>query len=148
MGAYKIKKTAWLRRRFIQSEALLGLESWFDVSEKLKEIIKTDSTFQLVGDKTILSLDSKDLKSQNAHVLVEVLGIPKINLKIKDLEPCELLIYQCPEAAFSVDFETLKARALDMMGVIKLPLEDHFHIVSDGLNLELHFFIQKDYIHS
>jgi hypothetical protein len=145
MAAYKIKKIAWLRRRFIQSEALLGLESWFDVSEKLKELIKTDSTFQLVGDKTILSLDSK---SQNAHVLVEVLGIPKINLKIVDHEPCELLIYQCPETAFSIDFATLKARALDLMGVIKLPLEDHFHIVSDGLNLELHFFIQKDYIHS
>lgn len=145
MAAYKIKKIAWLRRRFIQSEALLGLESWFDVSEKLKEIIKTDSSYQLVGDKTILRMDSK---SQNAHVLVEVLGIPKINLKTIDVEAGELLIYQCPETAFSIDFDNLKARALDLMGVINLQLEDHFHIVSDGLNLELHFFIQKDYIHS
>ena len=145
MGAYKIKKKAWLRRRFIQSEALLDLGSWFDVSEKLKEISKTDSTFQLIGDKSIMALDSK---SENAYVLVEVLGIPKINLKIVDLEACELFVYQCSETAFSVDFETLKTRALDLMSVIKLPLEDHFHIVSDGLNLELHFFIQKDYIDS
>ena len=145
MGAYKIKKSAWLRRRFIQSEILLDLESWFDVSEKLKEISKTDSTFQLLGDKSIMSMDSK---TQNAYVLVEVLGIPKINYKVVDLEPCELLIYQYPQTAFDIDLVTLKARALSLMSVIMTPLEDHFHIVSDGLNLELHFFIQKDYIES
>ena len=145
MSAYKIKKSAWLRRRFIQSEILPNLESWFDISEKLKELSKTDSTFQLLGDKSIIAIDKN---SQNSHVLVEVLGIPKVNLNVVDFEPCELLIYQYPQTAFSIDFETVKARALNLMSVITTPLEDHFHIVSDGLNLELHFFIQKDYIHS
>ena len=145
MSAYKIKKSAWLRRRFIQSEILPNLESWFDISEKLKELSKTDSTFQLLGDKSIIAIDKN---SQNSHVLVEVLGIPKVNLNVVDFEPCELLIYQYPQTAFSIDFETVKARALNLMSVITTPLEDHFHIVSDGLNLELHFFIQKDYIES
>ena len=145
MSAYKIKKSAWLRRRFIQSEILPNLESWFDISEKLKELSKTDSTFQLLGDKSIIAIDKN---SQNSHVLVEVLGIPKVNLNVVDFEPCELLIYQYPQTAFSIDFETVKARALNLMSVITTPLEDHFHIVSDGLNLELHFFIQKDYIQS
>ncbi len=145
MSAYKIKKSAWLRRRFIQSEMLLNLESWYDVSEKLKELSKTESSFQLLGDKSILSINKK---SNRAHVLVEVLGIPKLNLKVVDFEPCELLIYQYPQSAFSIDFETVIARAFNMMSVIASPLKDDFHIVSDGLNLELHFFIQKDYIDS
>lgn len=145
MAAFKIKKSARLRSRFIQSEALNKFESWFDISEKLKDQIKTDSTFQLVGDKTMLTIDTK---TQTSHVLVEVLGIPKVGFKIIDQEPCELLIYSFPESAFEIDFDTVKARASDLMGVITHRLEDSFHIVSDGLNLELHFFIQKDYIHS
>jgi hypothetical protein len=145
MAAYKIKKSARLRKRFIQSEALDKLEDWLDVSEKLKNQIKTDSTFQLVGDKTVVSINSV---TQIGHVLVEVLGIPKVGLKHIDQEPCEFLLYSCPESAFDIDFETIKARAIDLMGVITHRLEDSFHIVSDGLNLELHFFIQKDYIHS
>lgn len=145
MAAYKIKKSARLRKRFIQSEALERFESWFDISEKLKNQIKTDSTFQLVGDKTEISIN---LKTGISHVLVEVLGIPKDGFKILDQEPHELLIYACPETSFEIDFESIKARASDLMGVITHRLEDTFHIVSDGLNLELHFFIQKDYIHS
>lgn len=145
MAAYKIKKSAQLRKRFIQSEALDNNESGFDVSEKLKDQIKTDSTFQIVGDKTIFRINPK---TQISHVLVEVLGIPKVGFKILDLEPCELLVYSCPESAFEIDIEALKARAADLMGVITHRLEDSFHIVFNGLNLELHFFIQKDYIHS
>lgn len=145
MAAYKIKKSARLRSRFIQSEALDKFEIGFDISEKLKDQIKTDSTFQLVGDKTVISYNAV---TQSCHVLVEVLGIPKVGFKLIDQEPCELLQYACPESAFEIDFETLKARASDLMGVITHRLEDTFHIVSDGLNLELHFFIQKDYIHS
>lgn len=145
MAAYKIKKSARLRRRFIQSEALERFESWFDISEKLKDQIKTDSTFQLIGDKTVISINRK---TGISHVLVEVLGIPKDGFKIIDQEPSELLIYNCPETPFEIDFESVKARAADLMRVITHRLEDTFHIVSDGLNLELHFFIQKDYIHS
>lgn len=145
MAAFKIKKLSRLRRRFIQSEALASLESWFDVSEKLRDQIKTDSTFQIVGDKAHLSFNSK---SQMAHVLVEVLGIPQVGHQILDSEACEFMVYKCPEAPFEVDFAAIKARALDLMSVINLPLESAYHIVSDGLNLELHFFIQKDYIHS
>lgn len=145
MSTYKLKKIQWVRKRFVESEVLLSLGSWFDESFKLKEFIKLNSNFQLVGDKTIVKFD---LKTSRANILVEVLGIPKINLKIIDYEPCDLLIYQCPETAFLLDFDALKARALDLMGGISLQLEEHFHIVSDGPNLELHFFIQKDYIHS
>jgi hypothetical protein len=145
MAAYKIKKSARLRSRFIQSEALDKFGMGFDISEKLKDQIKTDSAFQLVGDKTIISHNAK---TQISYVLVEVLGIPKVGFKLIDHGPCELLQYVCPESAFEIDFETLLGRASDLMGVITHRLEDTFHIVSDGLNLELHFFIQKDYIHS
>lgn len=145
MAAYKIKKSARLRKRFILSEALSNLEDGLDISEKLKDQIKTDSTFQLVGDKTIISFNPK---TQIGHVLVEVLGIPKVGFKLLDIEPCELLVYNCPESAFEIDFEAIKARASDLMGVITHRLEDSFHIVFNGSNLELHFFIQKDYIHS
>lgn len=143
MAAYKIKKSARLRRRFIQSEALDNLSLWFDISESLKEKIKTDSTFQIIGDKSIVSVNPQ---TGVAHVMVEVLGIPKEGLKMIDLDPCELLIYDFPESAIEVDFDTIKTRARELSKVITHRLEDSYHIVFDGINLGLHFFIQKDYI--
>lgn len=145
MAAYKIKKTVRLRRRFIESEALERFESWFDISENLKEHIKTDSTFQIVGDKSVIAVN---YKTQVGHVLVEVLGIPKVGLQIVDQEPCELLIYDFPESSFEIDFEAITTRAADLMKVITHRLEHSYHIVFNGLNLSLHFFIQKDYIES
>lgn len=145
MAAYKIKKTARLRRRFIESEALERFESWFDISEKMKEQIKTDSTFQIVGDKSIVEVN---YKTQVSHVLVEVLGIPQAGLQISDQEPSELLIYDFPESSFEIDFGAITVRAADLMSVITHRLEHSYHIVFDGLNLSLHFFIQKDYIES
>ena len=145
MASFKIQKKSWLRRRFIKSEALHAIEGWSDVSEKLKEKILTDSTYQLVGNKVVLAINAE---TQETHILVEVLGIPKEGFQILDFEPRECLLYEHPETIFDVDFLTLKDRGRDLIKGIPHHLEDSYHIVFEGEKIALHFFIQKDYIDS
>ena len=143
MATQKIKKTSWLRRRFIKGSALQNPDSWVDEAFGLRKKIRSDSTFQLVGDKAELQVS---FTRDEIHVLIEVLGIPQMGLSIIDQEPSEVLIYEFSEKAFEVDFATLKERAHELKRKISYPLEDSFHIVSEAENLALHFFIQKDYI--
>ena len=144
-NSHKIKKTSWLRRRFVISNTPLDPLSWSDLSSELKQKILIDSAYQLVGDKTILKVSDKNSDTQ---VMIEVLGIPKLGLDFIDLEAAECLEYEFPECAFDVDFLTVKERAAELMRAVSYNLEDEYHIVLSGRNLALHFFIQKDYIQS
>jgi hypothetical protein len=143
MAVQKLKRLTWLRRRFIKGKALRNLESWMDEAEILKNKILTDSTFQLVGNKVILSFNPE---TQSGHVLFEVLGIPGSTLQYYDQEPGETLVCDLEVSAFDVDFLTIINRAVALKRQIAHHLEDSFHIVFEGRNLTLHFFIQKDYI--
>lgn len=143
MAIQKLKKMTWLRRRFIKGKVLLNLETWMDEAEGLKQRILTDSTFQLVGNKVILSFNPE---TQDGHVLFEVLGIPGSTLQYYDQEPGETLVCDLGISAFDVDFLTIIKRAVDLKRQIAHSLEESFHIVFEGRNLTLHFFIQKDYI--
>lgn len=145
MKSHKIKKTSWLRRRFIKSKALLEVLSWTDEASALREQILMDSAYQLVGDKVIVNINRK---TQDAHVMIEVLGIPKIGLAFTDLEASTSLVYDFEESAFDVDFLTIKKRAEEIFRAVSYNLEDNYHIVFKAHNLALHFFIQKDYIES
>lgn len=145
MSTTKLKKTSWGRKRFIKSEALFDPSTWADAVENLKQKILMDSTYQLVGKKMILALD---VKTESAHALVEVLGIPRQDLTFLDLGPLSVLTCELEESPFDVDFLTVKKRALDIMKGLSYNLEDNFHIVVEGEKLGLHFFLQKDYIQS
>lgn len=116
-----------------------------DEASLLREKILMDSAYQLIGQKVLLSINSR---TQELRVMIEVLGIPKIGLSFTDIESKEGLIYEFPESAFDVDFLTIKKRAEDIIKAVSYNLEDNYHIVLEGKNLGLHFFIQKDYIHS
>ncbi|MBC7712632.1 MAG: hypothetical protein H7177_04810 [Rhizobacter sp.] len=138
MADFKLKKISWLRRRFIRSASLQNLNDWTDVYEDLKEQILTSSAFQLVGHKGIIEINST---SGTAHVLLEVVGVPKAGFDSRDIEPQDVLVFDHPENSFSVDFLTLKKLATAIMKGIPGPISDTYHIVFDGLNLSLHFFI-------
>lgn len=143
MAIQKVKKISWSRRRFIVSAPLKNLEAWIDEAAALKTSIHTNSTYQIVGDKTILRVDSL---TGACCVLIEVLGIPQFNMPYQDLEPVETLQCELSECPFEVDFLTLLDRADTLRSRIGHDLESKFHIVLEGRNLTLHFFIQKDYI--
>lgn len=145
MKSHKIKKISWPRRRFIQSAALSGPLDWSDEGSVLREKILMDSAYQLVGDIFFLRANRK---TEDLTVMIEVLGIPKIGLSFKDYEACTGLVYEFPESAFDVDFLTIKKRAEEIMRGVSYNLDDNYHIVLEGKNLALHFFIQKDYIDS
>ncbi|MBC7430378.1 MAG: hypothetical protein H7336_17320 [Bacteriovorax sp.] len=133
-----MKKISWLRRRFIRSASLHNLNDWPDAYEDLKEQILTSSAFQLVGHKKIIEISST---TSVGHVLLEVVGVPKPGFDSKDLEPQDVLVFDYPETGFNVDFLTLNQVVKGLMRGIPGPISDTYHIVFDGLNLSLHFFI-------
>lgn len=145
MGAIKLKKTNWLRRRFAFGPELSELDFWMDSDLSLRQKILTDSTYQLVGKKSILEISTKTKKGR---LLLEVVGIPKENLPTFDFPPQETLVYEVQEEAFKVDFSALFAVMDKVTNGASHSINDTCHIVLEGAKLELHFFIQKDYIHS
>ncbi len=145
MAAIKLKKINWQRRRFIASAELLDLSLWMDADLLLRQKILTDSTYQLVGRKSIVEMSANFKKGR---LLLEVVGVPKSDLPTFDVEAQTTLVWESPEEAFKVDFLALKERAGQVLQGSKQSLNDTYHIVLDGPKLELHFFVQKDYIHS
>lgn len=143
MASITVKKKTWQRRRFIPSDALLNLHAWMDVAEDLKQRIFRDSTFQLLGNKTILEMNSQ---TGQGRVLLEVTGVPRASFESFDTIPTEVLVMECPESVFNLDFMTLKNRAAEVQKAISAPVALTYHIVLSGTKLELHFFVQKDYI--
>lgn len=134
----KLKKISWLRRRFIRSRALSNLNDWSDIYEDMKKEILTETAFQLVGHKGIVEIDSL---SDQAHVLVEVVGVPKAGFPSEDQEARDVLVFDYSTTVFDVDFLTLKREAQAIISGIQRPLDPLYHIVFDGHHLALHFFI-------
>lgn len=145
MASLKLKKISWQRRRFIPSKALLDIHNWMDEREHLKESILNDSTFQVLGQKSVIEVNSVDF---SARVLIEVVGIPKTELKSFDLEACDVLVFAVDSEALDLSFLELNSKAREILNGIAQPLSKTYHIVVEGAKLELHFFMQKDYIQS
>lgn len=142
MGVLKLKKMKWQRRRFLKSAPITDLSSWMDVDASLRQRLLTESTFQLVGGKSILEISAQN---QSASLLLEVLGVPTPSFLTVDLMPLEVLVLECPEESFKIDFEAVMGRARQVMNGAVQPISETFHLVIEGAKLELHFFRQKDY---
>ena len=145
MSAIKLKKVSWLRRRFVKSEELADLSLWMDEDQKLREKMKTESGLQLVGRKSIIETNSK---TQKGHLLLEVVGITQPGFLTQDVSESNVLVLECPEGPFHTDFLALNKKALQIINGTAHSISENYHIVLSGTKLELHFFIQKDYIHS
>ncbi len=119
--------------------------SWMDESFLLEEQIKSHSTLQKTGPKMILEVNNS---TQERRILVEVVGIPSAHFDNTDMEPCDVLICSLPQGPFELSFEEIFTKAQSIQKGINLSLQNFYHIVFDGHKIALHFFIQKDYIHS
>ena len=144
MKALKLKSQIWLRKRYVVKKidsSKLGL--WFEEANSLKDQITHDSTFQLVGSKVGLELGSDG----EWKILLEVLGSPQgAFVTLDDEGPLERLCFEVPESSFEIDFESLKKMMFDIKAAIPRKTTPRVHFVVDGAKLELHFFVQKDYI--
>lgn len=148
MQPLKIKKKEWGRRRFVRSLLPVSIDLWHEELLKLKDKILTETTLQIIGPEAVLELNEAD----EAHLLVEVLGLPTDTLDLVDSEGAETFVYLCPESIFELDFSGLIKRAREIQRTLKSKfpqsMEPVFHIVIDGQKIALHFFRQKDYSQS
>lgn len=147
MTTLKLKSQHFKRRRFIQSDEIPSLDAWYDTAQRLREKILRDSSFQLVGAKTIVECGiTESNEREKLTVLFEVIGPPQIGFQHFDLEATEVLSFEAKENPFEVDFLSLKEKAQALKASIPRKLTPRVQFVIDGTKLELHFFVQKDYI--
>lgn len=141
MTALKLIKKNWGRRRFVKKEITGDLYLWDEAAYELREQILTSTNLQIVGPKTILQFEKDKI-----YVLIEILGLPVKELTLVDFEEKTVLIYHCPESVFEADFKSMRSRAREIQQKIPNPVEEFYHLVLDNHKIELHFFMQKDYI--
>ncbi|NOT78620.1 MAG: hypothetical protein HOP07_06405 [Bacteriovoracaceae bacterium] len=144
MTKLKLKSHYFNRRRFVKSEDNISLDGWYDYAQNLKEKILRDSSFQLVASKVIIEMNDQ----RELTLLFEVIGTPQSGFQHFDLESTEVLCFKAIESPFEVDFLTIKEKALALKASIPRNLTPRVQFVIDGAKLELHFFVQKDYIQS
>ncbi|RPJ69059.1 MAG: hypothetical protein EHM20_16810 [Alphaproteobacteria bacterium] len=123
---------------------------------RLKDFIATGSSFQIVGPKVYFEISM--VGTTPTSMMLEVLGTPSAvdqnDLVLADQEAAEVLIHHLEGAdLFGIDLDQLLKTAKDLQRGLNNSLMssntdicDLFHIVYDNEKIELHFFIQKDYI--
>ncbi len=146
MATLKLKSQHFQRRRYVvDNEPNITEDNWFDQGKLLKKRIREDSSFQIVGSKTILEMDETGKWS----LLFEVIGPPQSGFQTRDDNgPFEILSYSVQEGPFMTDFPMIKKKVAELRGLIPRKLTPRVQFVIDGAKLELHFFVQKDYIQS
>lgn len=141
MTALRLIKKQWGRRRFAKKELQSDLLLWEEEALALKEQLLTSTNLQIIGPKTIL-----EFSKEKTFLMIEVVGLPTKDLELVDFQEQTVLVYRCQESVFEADFLGLLARAGEIQQKIPHPMEDFFHLVLDNYKIELHFFMQKDYI--
>ena len=146
MTTLKLKSQHFKRRRFVRSDEIITFDAWYDSARRLREKILRDSSFQLVGGKTIVESINVNNEQEKLTLYFEVIGPPQTGFQHFDLDPVEVLSFVAEENPFEADFLTINEKALGIKASIPRKLTPKMQFVIDGTKLELHFFVQKDYI--
>lgn len=146
MTTVKLKSQQFKKRRFVSSDEFITIDGWYDSAQRLREKILRHSSFQLVGGKTILESFNEINGQEKLSLFFEVIGPPQTGFQHFDLDPVEVLSFVAEENPFKVDFLTIKEKAMAIKASIPRKLRSKVQFVIDGTKLELHFFVQKDYI--
>ncbi len=159
MKKLQLKKTSFIRKRFLKTPPLKKPEEWLVELENLKEFIREKSNLQMVGTKIYFEITKK---SELPRMMLEVIGTPvqegllafKLGLELFDQEDSEVYVHKLSKIdLFSTDFrELIQTGRTFYRSIDKLLAgsESHFYetfrLVFDNEKIELHFFSQKDYI--
>ena len=140
------------RTRYLEIFTEFHHSDWLKLINEIKLKISLESHLQLVGHKIHFGFNSLEFK---VRPLIPVIGLPAIidqnNLRIVDRESQEILIFHDnSENLFSISFEELLDKAKNLHSKLarkpEARISPDFDLVFDNEKIELHFFIQKDYI--
>lgn len=159
MKNIKLKKTYFIRKRFIKTAPLKNQEEWLAESERVKEFIREKSNLQIVGTKIYFEILKE---SEHPSMMLEVIGTPisqdllapGLDLELYDQESTEVYIHKLSKIdLFKSDFSqliqlgwTLYRSLNKLLTESESPFCETFQLVFDNEKIELHFFSQKDYI--
>ena len=148
----KLKKQKIKRGRFLEIIKDFELSDWLQVANESKSKLALVSNLQLGGNNHHFAIQSS---TNQIRLLIPVIGPSTIleqnYLQTFDRESQEILIYQdFGHDLFTITFPELIAKAKNLHSVIQkksaLGISADFDLVFDNEKIELHFFIQKDYI--
>jgi hypothetical protein len=138
------------RKRFIGPKNIfLSSVDWQSSLFAFKFFIKNNTQLQILDNWVYWYCDG-DLEV--ARPYLNVLGTTNFNdsnYTIMDFQPEPFWtksINNLLQPALDGDFDTLKLQVLDAIGDIPGELSKTFHLVMGEEKIELHFFLQKDYI--
>lgn len=149
-----LKKFHVGRKRFLKI-SLENPSDWLAQLARLKDFIAIESSFQVVGNKIYFEIS---MEPGTTKMMLEVLGPPvaidQKELILADRDANEVLVHHLEGVdLFGIDYDQLLKTAKGLQRGLKNSLMDSntdicdiFHIVYDNEKIELHFFIQKDYI--
>jgi hypothetical protein len=138
------------RRRFIgPSNVFLSTVDWQSRMFAFKLFIKNSTQLQIL-DNLVYWHCNGDLEL--SRPFFSVLGTANIqdnNYAVQDFPPGPFWtksINNLFVPALNGDFDTLKLQVLGAIGDIPGEFDKSFHLVMGDEKIELHFFLQKDYI--
>jgi hypothetical protein len=138
------------RMRFISASNIhLNSILWQQQVYELKSYLRQNSQYQLNDYKIYWSCD---FELNNCIAEISVLGpdteLPS-DLKTYNQEAGNFWIAKLPSSTFNsyfFDFDSLKPEILMILENIPGEIGKKFHLVMDDEKIELHFFLEKDYI--
>jgi hypothetical protein len=136
------------RMRFLGApEISLESEFWLSQTYAFKTFIRESTNYQII-DNGIYWLCNFDLTQTIASVCI--LGTPKeIERKVIMIDQNPGDFWKCQievNGEKLVTLDDLKLKILPILASIPPEMDPNFHLVMNEEKIELHFFLQKDYI--
>ncbi len=134
------------RQRFLGNTKIeIESNNWMSQIFAFKSLIRSQTQYQLIDNKVYWDCDRS---LDNCVPMLAIIGTPvehDPSFIIQDFEAGSFWIKSLP---FHQDFvfPELKTQIISVLPEIPLEMGQNFHLVIDDEKIELHFFLQKDYI--
>lgn len=137
------------RMRFIGSPAIsINSKNWQSAYFEFKSFIRDNTQYQLVDN---LIYWHCNMELSECFPMIAVLGPPvEIDRKVivQDSAPGPYWVESLDPSISIIDksFDALKPQIFSVLETIPPEMGKTFHLVMNEKKIELHFFLQKDYI--
>ena len=136
--------------RFIGPHHLfLNSENWQSKIFEFKSLIRSNTQFQLLDNLIYWQCDRGLNACTPFLAAIGTNSFEHSEIKVMDVEAAPFwtkIIKDSPGSPLEWDFDTLKLKVVDILKEIPPQFDKSFHLVMGDEKIELHFFLQKDYI--
>jgi hypothetical protein len=135
------------RTRFIGAlDISLNSRDWLSKIFEFKELIRSNSQYQFVDNKIYWHLNRKLKRSSPYLSIIGSQALLGPNISVIDEEEMAYWAVPFDFDLYSLSFDSLELALISALVKIPPEMDENFHLVVEEEKIELHFFLQKDYI--